>query len=397
MSDKKNTPAVRFRGFYEEWEIDTLANIANVYDGTHQTPKYTNKGVMFLSVENITTLKSNKFISEEDFEKEFKNYPQKNDVLMTRIGDVGSANVVKSEDKLAYYVSLALIKSNNLNPYFLKESINTITVQKEIWHRTLHIAFPKKINKGEIEKIKLPYTNSKPEQTKIGSFFENLDALLTKHQTKHQKLQALKKAMLGKLFPKKGATTPEIRFKGFTQDWEVKTLGDIVSFGNGKAHEKHISNKGGFIVINSKFISTNGETKKFCDLVISPLKQNDIVMVMSDIPNGKALAKCFLIEEPNLYTLNQRICSLSEINDNNLFLYYQLNRNHYFLSFDNGVSQTNLKLQEILECPINIPSLKEQQQIGNYFKNLDALITKHATQIEKLGAIKKACLSKMFV
>src|SRR5699024_11996205 len=90
----------------------TLSEITDIYDGTQQTPKYTEEGVMFLSVEDIKTLKSNKFISQEEFQKDFKNYPEKNDVLMTRIGSIGIANVVQTDQKLADRKSTRLNSSH---------------------------------------------------------------------------------------------------------------------------------------------------------------------------------------------------------------------------------------------------------------------------------------------
>ena len=155
---------------------------------------------MFLSVENIQNLQSNKFISTEYFNKYFTVYPQKNDVLMTRIGDIGTANVVKTDEPKGYYVSLALFKTKLLNSYFLKESISSETVKYELWQRTLHIAFPKKINKNEIAKVMMPYPKRNFEQQQIGEFFSKLDNLITLHQRKIEKLQTIKKAMLEKMF-----------------------------------------------------------------------------------------------------------------------------------------------------------------------------------------------------
>ena len=193
-------PEIRFAGFTGDWERRKLGELSDVYDGTHQTPKYSDSGVMFLSVENIKNLQSEKYISKNDFEKEFKVFPEKDDVLMTRIGDVGTANVVESNEPKAYYVSLALLKHKKLNSYFLKESISSETVKKELWHRTLHIAFPKKINKNEIENVCISYPIDSLEQTRIGNFFRNLDTLITQHQRKLDKLVLIKKAMLGKMF-----------------------------------------------------------------------------------------------------------------------------------------------------------------------------------------------------
>lgn len=176
MFPKENElyPELRFPNFTDAWEQRKLGEIVDVFDGTHQTPKYTDKGIMFLSVEDIKTLKSEKYISEEDFKKEFKYFPEIGDVLMTRIGDVGTTNVICSTQPIAYYVSLALLKNKNSDPYFLSTVISSGSVQSDIWKRTLHIAFPKKINKSEIEKVIIPLP-SYVEQTQIGNFFKQLD------------------------------------------------------------------------------------------------------------------------------------------------------------------------------------------------------------------------------
>lgn len=198
--DGANEPEIRFAGFTGAWEERKLGELTEVYDGTHQTPQYTDCGIMFLSVENIKSLRSDKYISEEAFKGEFKVFPEKGDVLMTRIGDIGTANVIETNEPIAYYVSLALLKRKELDPYFLKESIFTKTVKKELWHRTLHIAFPKKINKNEIEKVLVSYPKSKLEQEQIGSFFRSLDNLITLHQRELNALKTLKKSMLQQLF-----------------------------------------------------------------------------------------------------------------------------------------------------------------------------------------------------
>lgn len=195
-----NIPKIRFKRFTDTWEQCELNQLTDIYDGTHQTPNYTDSGIMFLSVENISTLKSNKFISEEAFLKEFKIYPQKDDILMTRIGDIGTANIVCDSDPKAYYVSLALLKNIKLDPHFLKESIASEHVKKELWHRTLHIAFPKKINKNEIAKIRIFYPKSNDEQIKIGKIFNYLENLITLHQNKLKDIEELKKGYMQRLF-----------------------------------------------------------------------------------------------------------------------------------------------------------------------------------------------------
>ena len=192
-------PELRFPNFTDAWEQRKLGEIVDVFDGTHQTPKYTDKGIMFLSVEDIKTLKSEKYISEEDFKKEFKYFPEIGDVLMTRIGDVGTTNVICSTQPIAYYVSLALLKNKNSDPYFLSTVISSGSVQSDIWKRTLHIAFPKKINKSEIEKVIIPLP-SYVEQTQIGNFFKQLDDTIALHQREVEKYKKIKQSYLEKMF-----------------------------------------------------------------------------------------------------------------------------------------------------------------------------------------------------
>ena len=108
--NRNSLPEIRFKGFTDTWEQRKLGEVVDVYDGVHQTPDYTDNGIMFLSVENISTLKSEKYISEEAFNRDYKVYPEKGDILMTRIGDVGTPNVVETTEKVAFYVSLALLK-----------------------------------------------------------------------------------------------------------------------------------------------------------------------------------------------------------------------------------------------------------------------------------------------
>jgi len=163
----------------------------------------------------------------------------------------------------------------------------------------------------------------------------------------------------------------------FDKDTKWERLGELVSFMNGKGHEKYIEDNGKYIVVNSKFISTNGEVKKYSDLQISPLFKDMILMVMSDLPNGKALAKCFIVDEDNKYTLNQRIGAFTIKNTNIIttyFLFYILNRNKQLLTYDNGVDQTNLRKDNILNISIPIPSLSEQQRIVSILDKFESLV-----------------------
>lgn len=183
---------------------------------------------------------------------------------------------------------------------------------------------------------------------------------------------------------------PALRFPGFTEEWRRDILQNVVTFLNGKAHENCVDENGSYILVNSKFVSTDGSVVKKVTLQLSPLSKSQFVMVMSDLPNGKALAKCYYIEEDNIYTLNQRICSFSAKNGNiSRFLMYQINRNKYYLRFDDGINQTNLKKGEVLACPVFIPSIEEQKKIATFIHLLDERIATQNKIIEKLETLIK--------
>lgn len=190
---------------------------------------------------------------------------------------------------------------------------------------------------------------------------------------------------------------PKIRFKGYQEDWEQRKLGEVAKYRNGRAHENNISEGGKYVVINSKFVSTDGEVRKFSDTQIEPLYKGEIAFVLSDVPNGRAIARTFLVDKSEKYTLNQRIAGITpNENTDSYFLHILMNRNKYFLRFDDGNKQTNLSVNDVVQFEESYPSHKEQQKIGEYFAKLDHLITLHQRKCEETKTLKKYMLQKMF-
>ena len=406
--ENNKTPSIRFKGFTDPWEQRKLEDIVGIYDGVHQTPNYQNSGVMFLSVENIATLKSSKFISEEDFKRDYKVFPQENDILMTRIGDVGTTNVVTDNGLKAYYVSLALLKYKSTDPYFLSNAIQSDYVQKELANRTLKTAIPMKINKDEIGKVSVMLPLSATEQQQIGTYFRNLDDLITLHQRKYNKLLNVKKSMLEKMFPKNESNIPEIRFKGFTDPWEQRKFGDGMDLLTGYPFEsKKFSDNGinlirgmnvkrGYLDLSNslcmKWKSSEGLEKYL-------LENEDILIQMDGALIGKSYAKIKETQLPAL--LVQRVTRARAIPEksNSDFMYQTIQRDFlkYIILNKTDSAVPHLSLNDIREFPIRVPNLEEQKKIGEYFSNLDNLITLHQRELEKLQNIKKSMLEKMFV
>jgi len=217
VDKKKLTPEIRFVGFADAWERQELGEVAYIFDGTHQPPKYKNSGIKFVSVENINNLTgTSKFISAEDYDRQFKNKAEVGDIFMTRItaGIIGETAVVENDEDLAYYVSLALIKlRDGMNNQFTNHCINASSFKNELNKRIIHTAFPKKINLNEIGKCEINYPNTN-EQQKIGTFFRALDDTITLHKRKLDGLKQLKKHICNRCFCRQGKPCRKLDLRG---------------------------------------------------------------------------------------------------------------------------------------------------------------------------------------
>lgn len=188
---------------FAEWDVKKLGAICKIYDGTHQTPDYKEQGIPFYSVEHVTSNNFNscKFISNMVFEKEnIKVRLEKGDILMTKIGDIGKAKYINWDVNASFYVSLALIKQSKYNNNeFVCHCINSEQFQLELHKRTIHVAFPKKINLGEIGEclINLPCLQ---EQTKIANFISAIDDKINHCGALIEKMEGWKKGLLQKMF-----------------------------------------------------------------------------------------------------------------------------------------------------------------------------------------------------
>ncbi|RBA28365.1 restriction endonuclease subunit S [Flavobacterium tibetense] len=188
---------------FPKWEKKKLSQVAKIYDGTHQTPNYLESGIPFYSVEHVTAnnFGTTKFVSKEVFDKENKRVKlEKGDILMTRIGDIGTSRLIDWDVNASFYVSLALIKqSDKIISKYLNQYISTSEFQSELWKRTIHVAFPQKINLGEIGECLVMIPCSK-EQEKIATFLSTIDDKITRTQAQIEQTQQYKKGLLQQMF-----------------------------------------------------------------------------------------------------------------------------------------------------------------------------------------------------
>ena len=215
-------------------------------------------------------------------------------------------------------------------------------------------AIIRKLTQSSLKSIPIPLP-PKPTQLAIVAELDKINELIQLKKQQLEDYDQLAQSIFYEMFG-----DPVENEKG----WEVKKISEVSIYYNGKAHENDIDESGKYILINSKFISSEGSVLKRTATQHFPLYKNDVVMVLSDLPNGKALGKCCLITKDDIYSLNQRICCFRGFKGDSHFFKYMINRHPYFLSFDDGKGQTNLRKKDVENCPVPLPPLPLQQQFA---------------------------------
>ena len=237
----------------------------------------------------------------------------------------------------------------------------------------------------------------KPEQTQIGEYFQELDRLIGLHQRKHDKLVTLKKAMLQKMFPQPGTTTPEVRFKGFSGDWMEKKLGVVGAFNPKEAIPEVFEYVDLEAVVGTEMVNHRTETRKTAPSRAQRLARQGDLFFQTVRPYQKN-NHLFTLPFTN-YVFSTGYAQIRPFNDGS-FLLGLMQRDQFVkvvLDHCTGTSYPAINANVLAEILVMIPSPEEQQKIGTYFRQLDELISKHAIQLQKLQQLKSACLEKMFV
>ena len=240
MSAENKVPAIRFKGFSGEWaerKLETIFNkIRNAFVGT-ATPYYVKSGNFYLESNNVKNGKINRntevFINDEFYQKQSDKWLCTGDLVMVQSGHVGHTAVIPPElnNIAAHALIMFTDTKEEINPYFLNFQFQTIKSKNKLSGITTGNTI-KHILSSEMKEFYVSFPHYK-EQDIVGNYFQQLDTLIARHQQKHDKLLNLKKALLEKMFPKQGATVPEIRFKVFSGEWEDKQLGDLADIVRG--------------------------------------------------------------------------------------------------------------------------------------------------------------------
>lgn len=307
----------------------------------------------------------------------------KKSIIIGRKGSAGELNKVSKPFwalDVTYYVIEDPIKINLDFLFYSFSFLNLPSMAKGV---------KPGINRNDIYEKKImlpPLSEQKRIVNKLDGLYKEIDKLIAITNSDLLAITDLMKAYV------------ENSYRGHFQNYKMTTVGESCEFYNGKPHEKEIDDNGEYVVINSKFISSDGISQKYTKKQLFPLIAGDVVLVMSDVPNGKALAKTFLVDCDEKYSLNQRICCIRSKNFHSRFLQSLLERNPYFLKYDNGENQTNLRKSNVIDCPVPIVTLDEQLGfIDEYEKNISTFIMIKQIYFNKLvnlEALKKSLLSQ---
>lgn len=388
MSKKKNIPEIRFTGFDDEWEETELKQLVDLRSG---------RDYKHLSTGNIPVYGTGGYMLSVN---EALSYEQ-DAIGIGRKGTIDKPYILRAPFWTVDTLFFAVPSEDN-NIDFIYDIFQNIN-----WKQKNEATGVPSLSKLVINKTIVKSTRY-TEQSRIGSYFQHLDKLINLHQKKYDKLTALKKAMLEKMFPKDGSDVPEIRFKGFTDKWEERKLGEIgytYTGLSGKTKEDFGHGKGQYVTYMNIFsnpVSNRDITEQIeIDNYQNEVQFGDVFFTTSsETPEEVGMSSVWLENIKNVYLNSFCFGYRPMLKMDSYFLAYMLRSFTFrkkitFLA--QGISRYNISKNKVMEITIPIPNIKEQIKVGLYFQNLDNLISLHQKELDKLKNIKKACLEKMFV
>lgn len=404
-------PEIRFPGFMEDWEQRKLGELAESFEyGLNASAKKfdgSNKYIRITDIDDISHKFNQSGVTSPDIDfASADNYKlKKGDILFARTGaSVGKTYMYRESDGLVYYAGFlirARIKSK-ISSEFVFQTTFTDSYNRFIKITSQRSGQPG-VNAEEYSNFKIMIPNYE-EQNAIGCFFKKIDDTITLHQRKLDLLKETKKGFLQKMFPKNGAKVPEIRFPGFTEDWEQRRLSDVASIvGGGTPSTSNPEYWDGDIdwyapaeIGDQIYVSKSLKTITELGQQKSSAKILPIGTVLftsrAGIGNTAILAK--------EGTTNQGFQSIVP-HKNKLDSYFIFSRTHELKRYGEvtgaGSTFAEVSGKQMAKMPILIPCINEQRKIGAFFEQLDTTITLHQRELDLLKETKKGFLQKMFV
>ena len=388
MTKKSDAPAIRFKGFSDAWEQRKLGEIGSVSMCRRIFKEQTSEtgDIPFYKIGTFGA-DPDAFISRELFE-EYKSkypYPQKGDILISASGSIG--RTVEFAGNNEYFQDSNIVWLNHderLSNPFLKCFYSVVK-----WAGIEGSTIKRLYNDNILNTvICMP---SVPEQKRIGLFFENLDNLITLHQRKFEKLTNVKKSMLEKMFPQNGSSYPEIRFKGFTDPWEQRKLGEMgqtYTGLSGKTKDDFGHGQARFVTYMNVFSNPISNPEMTEPIEIDP-KQNEVEVgdvfftTSSETPEEVGMSSILLEKRGKTYLNSFCFGFRPSEKIDSYYLAYMLRSESTrakIILLAQGISRYNISKNKVMEIAVSLPSLDEQKMIGQYFSQLDNLITLHQRQ-----------------
>lgn len=414
MNDKiTESPQIRFAGFTDAWEQRKLGEIATLGSSKRiHLSDYVPKGIPFYRGSEISTGgitgQQELFISENLYQeiKEKYGVPQENDLLVTAVGTLG--NIWKVDGRKFYYKDGNLIQISKLkaNSDYILSYFNDGVGKRRLLDSAAG-SNQKALTMVKMREITLPLPKE-DEQTQIGTLFKNLVQLITLHQRKLELLKDTKKSLLQKMFPKDGANVPEIRFKGFSDAWEQRELGEIgetftglsgktkEDFGHGDAKFVTYMN-----VFSNPIADPNWTENVEIDNKQREVKYGDVFFTTSsETPEEVGMSSVWLENTANVYLNSFCFGYRPTVEFDPYYLAFMLRSpvvRKKFIFLAQGISRYNISKSKVMEMVVLIPSLNEQKSVGEFFKNLDNLITLHQGELNSLENLQKSLLQLIFI
>ena len=396
------------RHFYT-WEQRKFGNdIISIHTGTNLLGRSDNKGLPLIKIGNIKNgefdLSKLEYL-EDDCIPNDEDFVKKGDFLFNTRNTlelVGKgATWFGESDKYAFNSNIARFVLKNIITFFYNYLYNTAHVQKQIRARATGTTSVAAIYPKSLDSIK-HFVPSLDEQSKLARYFQILDNLITLHQRKLDKLKNIKKALLEKMFPRNGENIPEVRFKGFSDDWEQRKFKDFTKQTGIRNKENldlepySITNETGFVPQKDAHdeFGYMKNTDRSAYSIVSPnsFAYNPARINVGSIGYYKGDKNVIV---SSLYEVFQ---TDKDIDDSFLWIWFKSSN---FFNWINKLQEGSVRqyfyYDKLCECKLPVPSLKEQEKIGTFFSKLDNLITLHQRQYEQLVSLKKYLLSKMFI
>lgn len=410
MQDNEKKPALRFKGFTDPWEQRKFSELVQIERGGSPRPiddfiTDAPNGLNWVKIgdaptqENYITKTAEK-IRPEGLSKTREVHP--GDLILSNSMSFGKPYIMGIDGCI--HDGWLLIRNTYgvFDLTFLCHLLGTPQMLSQ--YRSLAAGSTVNNLNKELVGNTVVTIPSITEQRVLGDYLEQLDNLITLHQRKYEKLVNIKKSMLDKMFPKNGASVPEIRFKGFTDPWEQRKISELAekTYGGGTPTTSNEAFWNGNIpwiqssdIVDGKLMGVEPRkyiTQTGLNSSATQLVPKDSIAIITRVGVGK------LAYMPFSYSTSQDFLSLSKLNTEPFFTVYACYKKlQSELNTVQGTSIKGITKDELLAKTISVPVYSEQKQIGSFFTQLDTLITLHQRKLEKLQNIKKSCLEKMFV